>query len=116
MPAAPVELAEPDALLEVCVPDEPEEPDELDPDEPDEDVADGEEPEEPEEPDAPAPLDVLFPLEVPLPPEPPTGVEEFPPEAVPFPRPAEGTTTGTRVVLTPAGWVAAEVCEVTAVG
>ena len=98
MPAAPVELAEPDALLDVCVPDEPDEPEELEPD-----VADGEEPEEPEEPDAPAPPDVLFPLEVPLPPELPLGVVEFPPEVVPFPRPVEGATTGTRVVLTPAG-------------
>lgn len=98
MPAAPVALAEPDALLDVCVPDEPDEPEALEPD-----VADGEEPEEPEEPDAPAPPDVLFPLEVPLPPEPPLGVVEFPPEAVPFPRPTVGATTGTKVLLTPAG-------------
>ena len=50
MPAAPVELAEPDALLEVCVPDDPDEPDVAVGFEPDEPVA-------PEEPDALEPPD-----------------------------------------------------------
>ena len=98
-------LAEPDALLEVCVPDEPDELEEP------ELVADDLWLEELEEW-----LNVLFLLEVPLPPEPPVGVLEVPPAVVPFPTLTVGTTTGTRVLLTPAGWVAARVCEVTTVG
>ena len=94
-PAAPVALAEPDALLDVCVPDEPDEPEELEPD----DVADDLWLEELEEW-----LNVLFPLEVPLTPEPAVGVVEAVTEAVPFPTlTVVGTTTGTIVVLTPAG-------------
>lgn len=83
MPAAFVVLAEPEALLEVWVPEEPEESD----------VAVGLEPEreEPEEPDAPAPPDVLLPLEVLLLPlEPPMGEVELPPEVVPLERVEEG--------------------------
>lgn len=111
MRAAPVELAAPDALLEVSEPPDGEDPEPdvevgLEPEEP-------EEPEDPDEPDEPAPPLVLLPPEVLLPPlEPPLGVVELPKGLVPFPATAEGTTMGTTVVLGPAGTVSATVWEV----